>query len=469
MLKKVWRKCLLLGAALALISSFAAFAEGEADAAAKFIPGTNLNGYHVGGQTVDGAIDYVSGQNSALYTFVIHEKDGKQESISGSDIGLYKRMDRAAVQAIMDAQQANGGAFGMNATWQNTVPETAGFDEAKLDAKIASLSCITNQTKTQNASISAYQEGKPFEIIPETAGNSLDAEKTKQAIKTAIAAAETSIDLNAIGVYDSVSIDRNNAQLKALCDQMNQVVNETITYNIRGSEEKLPGSQIATWLTGTDADGQMGVDQNQVLAYVNGLAAKYNTAGTTRTFQGGAGQPVSITTDYGWLMDVNAEAAALTAAIRTGQSQTREPVWAKAAASAVMPEWGNTFVEVDMARQHVYYFQNGQVVWDAPCVTGNLKKGYDTPTGLYNIYSKERNRVLRGKKLANGKYEYESPVSYWMPFNGGVGLHDANWRGSFGGSIYKTSGSHGCVNLPPSKVPQLFDLVKVGTVVICHN
>ena len=43
---------------------------------------------------------------------------------------------------------------------------------------------------------------------------------------------------------------------------------------------------------------------------------------------------------------------------------------------------------------------------------------------------------------------YASPVSYWMPFNGGVGLHDATWRGSFGGTIYKTNGSHGCVNIP---------------------
>ena len=125
-------------------------------------------------------------------------------------------------------------------------------------------------------------------------------------------------------------------------------------------------------------------------------------------------------------------------------------------------------MEVDLARQHVYYFRDGAVVWDAPCVTGNVSKNYTTPDGVYSIYSKERNRVLRGK-MVNGKPEYEQPVSYWMPFNGGIGLHDANWRGSFGGSIYKTNGSHGCVNLPPSKVPALYDMVKVGTIVVCHN
>ncbi len=27
------------------------------------------------------------------------------------------------------------------------------------------------------------------------------------------------------------------------------------------------------------------------------------------------------------------------------------------------------------------------------------------------------------------------------------------WRSKFGGTIYQTSGSHGCVNLPPASVP----------------
>jgi lipoprotein-anchoring transpeptidase ErfK/SrfK len=112
---------------------------------------------------------------------------------------------------------------------------------------------------------------------------------------------------------------------------------------------------------------------------------------------------------------------------------------------------------------------DGQVVWDAPCVTGNLSKSYDTPAGLYSLTYKERDRVLRGKKQADGTYEYESPVSYWMPFNGGIGFHDANWRSRFGGDIYKTAGSHGCVNLPPEKAALLYDYVYAGMPVICYN
>ena len=113
--------------------------------------------------------------------------------------------------------------------------------------------------------------------------------------------------------------------------------------------------------------------------------------------------------------------------------------------------------------------KDGAIVWDAPCVTGNESKGHNTPAGIYTLTYKQRDRVLRGAKRADGSYEYESPVSYWMPFNGGIGLHDANWRGSFGGTIYKTNGSHGCVNLPPQKTAALYELVYQGIPVICYH
>lgn len=111
--------------------------------------------------------------------------------------------------------------------------------------------------------------------------------------------------------------------------------------------------------------------------------------------------------------------------------------------------------------------KDGTVVWDAPCVTGNVSKDYTTPAGIYSLTYKEKDRILRGKKLDNGKYEYESHVDYWMPFNGGIGLHDASWRSKFGGTIYQTSGSHGCVNLPPASAATLYDLLYKGIPVIC--
>ncbi len=65
-------------------------------------------------------------------------------------------------------------------------------------------------------------------------------------------------------------------------------------------------------------------------------------------------------------------------------------------------------------------------------------------------------------------YEWESPVTYWMPFNGGIGFHDANWRYSFGGAIYQGGGSHGCVNMPPAAAGELYGYIEAGIPVVCH-
>ena len=67
--------------------------------------------------------------------------------------------------------------------------------------------------------------------------------------------------------------------------------------------------------------------------------------------------------------------------------------------------------------------------------------------------------MLRGKQLANGKYEYEQPVTYWMPFNGGIGFHDANWSAILGGDRFMEGGSHGCINMPPEKAAELIILL----------
>ena len=113
--------------------------------------------------------------------------------------------------------------------------------------------------------------------------------------------------------------------------------------------------------------------------------------------------------------------------------------------------------------------KDGVVVWDAPCVTGDVAKGYATPAGIYSLTYKETDRILRGKKKADGSYEYESHVDYWMPFNGGIGFHDADWRSKFGGTIYLYGGSHGCINLPPDRAKLLYDYVYKGMPVICYQ
>jgi hypothetical protein len=145
--------------------------------------------------------------------------------------------------------------------------------------------------------------------------------------------------------------------------------------------------------------------------------------------------------DYGWWMNEPEEVEALTAQILNKESGVREPVWRqKAAALGVggSGDIGGTYVEVNLTAQHLFFYKDGQLMLESDCVTG---KNDGTPTGTYSFTYKERYATLKGEN-------YSSPVSYWMPFSGNVGLHDATWRTNFGGTLYKSGGSHGCVNLP---------------------
>jgi len=119
-------------------------------------------------------------------------------------------------------------------------------------------------------------------------------------------------------------------------------------------------------------------------------------------------------------------------------------------------------VEIDLSRQHVWVYKNGEEVISTDCVSGKAVDGNATPNGLFYINFKEKDAVLRGE-------DYETPVSYWMPFYLGVGLHDAGWRSSFGSDIYVRSGSHGCVNLPPAQAAAIFDVVYTGEPVIVYG
>lgn len=121
-------------------------------------------------------------------------------------------------------------------------------------------------------------------------------------------------------------------------------------------------------------------------------------------------------------------------------------------------ELPDTFIEVDISEQNIKFYLDNNIILDSDIVTGTENVN-DTRIGMFSIYSRETKRYLQGRYY----------VDYWMPFDGGIGLHDAGWRDSFGDEIYKTSGSHGCVNLPLDAAQKIYKNSHVGTNVIVHK
>ncbi|MCQ5142784.1 L,D-transpeptidase family protein [Enterocloster bolteae] len=473
--KRTWMgrlaAAVMAAAVLVLAGAFVSLADEGGDTT-RFVSGTKVNGVGVGGLTVDEAKARIEGFYAGEYNLTIRERGGRQETIAGTDIG-YKVEVPEGLKAILDAQNAAGRVSGPDADNSHTMAMTVTYSQEALGAKIKALTLISGSgiTVTSDARISSYEEGQPFSIIPAVQGNNVDEAKTTEVITAAVKAGQNSVDVDSAGCYYQVNIWETDENLMALCSRMNQYRDMSVNYVFGSETETLGGETIATWITGSQ-DGVPAVDLEKITAFVAEMASRRDTAGTARVFHTATGRDVELTGPYGWKIDVAGEVQALAALIQAGPAAgpvDREPVYAKTAASRTAPDWGTTYAEVDLTGQHVYMFQEGNLVWDAPCVTGNISKNYDTPPGIYSLTYKEKDRILRGAKKADGTYEYESHVDYWMPFNGGIGFHDATWRSKFGGTIFQTSGSHGCINLPPEKASVLYDLIYKGMPVLCYQ
>ena len=122
-----------------------------------------------------------------------------------------------------------------------------------------------------------------------------------------------------------------------------------------------------------------------------------------------------------------------------------------------------SYVEVSIGAQHLWFYKDYQLLYETDVVTGCIAKNTPTQTGIFPIAYKESPATLIPSNETNG-----TPVKYWMPFYDGQGLHDANWRSAFGGNIYQTSGSHGCVNMPYPAAEFIFNNADTGTPVVLY-
>lgn len=236
-----------------------------------------------------------------------------------------------------------------------------------------------------------------------------------------------------------------------------------VEYQFGERTELLDGNGIVGWIRYDPVTSTIYLDREEIIQYIQSLAEKYDTYQKPREFQTTQGDQVIVEGgSYGWLLDQEHEAEVLEHIIRSGAKRKRVPRFANTAAAWNNSDLGDTYVEVDLTNQHMWLYVDGEQKVSSDCVTGTYTDAECvTPSGTYMIYYKTSPAVLKGP-------DWNSPVSYWMPFNGGIGLHDAVWRTSFGGDIYRYSGSHGCINLPLWAAETLYYHAYSGMPVICY-
>ena len=335
------------------------------------------------------------------------------------------------------------------------------YDKEKLYQFLKNQDCM--QEKNMNKPKDAYVVVEKSEavIIPETEGSYLDTDKVQEVIETALEQVKATTDLDKEACYENAEITADSTEIADRKKALETYLAVQINYSIDRVTWTLDASTFGSWLYYDN--GKWKFKKKSVQAYVRQLAETYDTVGTTRTFQTYTGRYVEETGNrYGWAIDVEAETKGLREALASGKSQERTPEFSQVgAAYNKYGDIGYSYVEVDLSNQHVYLIVSGKLVTDSPCVTGCVKNGHGTPDGLYSVTYKESPSVLRGE-------DYETKVNFWMPFNRGIGLHDATWRDEFGGDIYYSGGSHGCVNLPYQKAAVIYENIYAGMPVICY-
>ena len=436
----------------------------------RFFEGTWINGIDCSQKTAY-EVEELMKEKLSEYSIEVSSRDVAAQTIKGEDID-YKYMSTGEILQLLKKQKPYEWVKGLYEQKSYTVDENVGYNKTLLQEQLKSLNCAQaeNQTEAENAYV-AFQNNA-FVIVPETEGSKLNIKEAYKVLNAAVEANESAIDFsNTPEVYVSAAVTKDDPELQAALEACNNYTKASITYTFGDQSTTLDGNTIKDWLQ-FDEKGQLIWDDNSfqqhVAEYVAQLAATYDTVGTEREFQATSGRTVYVSSSiYGWKIDQAAEAAQLSQEIQSGTQTTREPIYAQTANAYGVNDLGNTYIEVDLSEQHMYYYQDGADIFESDFVSGNMSYAdRQTHAGIFTLYYKKSPDVLRGGQKGTANY-YEQPVQYWMPFDGGIGFHDANWRDDFGGDIYQTSGSHGCINLPPENAAVLYDLIQYDVPIVC--
>ncbi|MBU7555493.1 L,D-transpeptidase/peptidoglycan binding protein [Pediococcus ethanolidurans] len=423
-----------------------------------FLPNTKVAGVNVGNKSVSQASTAITKQ-LANRKFSITQNGKTLTSFSTKQIGL-KLQSTTALKTTLQKQSVWSWPLHLInvASAATTTALTTTQSQKQLKKLVNQEVTKLNKNRTAGTSGKLQINNGQVKLSKGTQGNQIDANKLTAKLKKALASGATTLAITK-SVYAS-TVTGSDAQIAKKAET---IINEKATYNVGGYKFTIPKSEIAKWLT--YQNGKLGLNSTLVRAYVSKVNTKYKTYGKTKTFKSTLRGTVSVSGGfYGWSLKVDDETAALSTEILKGKDFTRQPIIQGTGYNTNKQVIGNTYVEVDKKNQKMFIYVNGKLKLKTNVVTG-LPPKQTTTTGVWSVWAKKRNATLRGSDLDGTKYA--TKVSYWMPIDDtGIGIHDASWQPTFGGTWYKTHGSNGCINTPPSVMPKVYKLVALGTPVI---
>lgn len=413
---------------------------------------TYINGVNCSFLTVDKAAEKIQ-QNLNDRVIAIKVNETQSYFVTGDSFGL-RITDFEELAHFLESQKK--GSY--NLKYEYTLVETVKVDTDKIRCYLSSIDelQIKNMIWPKDAHLQQGEDGF-LSIVPEVYGNWIDLENATSYCATQIKANEQFVDLSFIAHVEP-SIFYDNEELNEKKDTINSILSTSIIFRLcDGSVDILDNTVMKNWIY-TDKAGQYYINVKKgVTDFVWAQWEKLNEINGKIIFNPtGLENPViiSLREDQRLILNVDEEIRQIQELLKTPGSYVMEPVYF----NPLNLDDILNFIEIDIRRQTVWMYYNGECIVETKCVTGNLSKGYDTPLGIFHLVEKATDATLMENSHAN----------YWMLFYDGCGLHDALWRSEFGGDIYKSNGSHGCVNLPLDAAKTIYKYAEINMLIIIY-
>lgn len=416
-----------------------------------FMPTETLNGIKVPWIKFDEACSIVE-EKLSDYTLELETLTGDNIELE-IPIKVNLNRDQISLDSVFWLKRLVQGA-------QYNLDTSITYEQADITKSIESSGLLekSNTIKSEDAYISDFDT---LSIEREVQGNELNEEVLVQQVKQAISKLSPTLNILESGGYNTPKITESKIRENLASRGSN--FNFTITYKFNGKQYKFnreylePGDYIEL-----NSDGTEKIKEEAISDFVSTMNSDLSTLGRGISFKTTARGTIYVPGgNWGWWMDTSKTATNLKDLISAEKDTTGEISWRQTAPKYGTVEFDN-YVEIDLTKQHLYLYKNNSLIGDWDIVSGlSSDPNRKTPAGIFKLTYKEKNAVLRGE-------DYESPVTYWMPFNGGIGMHDASWRSSFGGSIYTYNGSHGCINMPFNGAKTVYENIDSSYAIICY-
>ncbi|MDO5702690.1 MAG: peptidoglycan binding domain-containing protein [Lachnospiraceae bacterium] len=437
--------------------------------AGRFQANTSINGVEVSHMTAEEAEEkYMQAYND--WQLTIKTIEGDEEVIYGEEINFDISM-KPTFKQMVNRQ--------MFILWPLTPylrtniksKGSSVFDEAMLKKAIDELYCVSGDEirPPVDAHIARAEDGH-YEIVEADDGNTLNRDRTYQAIAQAISDGEMQIDLDKAGCYEKAKIYSDDPALQETFAPIDRFQQMNLELDMGGGASLNISKEVyGAWLDFDSVSGAVTVDEDRVRDYVRSLYGQYSTLGTKREFHANAGDTVMVGgskyDNYGWDLNIDGTTKTLVDAVRADESTNLSCSWDQTGVTRDEngADFGNTYIEISLDEQVMWYYIDGEQVLSTRIVSGLPTQRRATPCGCFQVLDQLRDHTMEGSYGS----AYASYVIAIM--DNGICIHDSSWRGEYGGDIWLYDGSHGCINTPYYQVQKLYNNVWTGVPVIIYD